>query len=89
MARKILCPACNKETSANANKFNELYESIGGKAKSHYKCDNCGTPISKGVECFAGCLLPSINHPNYESQKPEEWASGYVLPAQGILSQVK
>ena len=40
-------------------------------------------------ECFAGCLLPSINHPNYESQKPEEWASGYVLPAQGILSQVK
>jgi hypothetical protein len=78
MSRKLLCPACDKQTSLLAEKYSEHYESIKGNANSHYKCDNCDKPIAEGDECFAACLLPNKNHPNYQFQKPEEWALSFI-----------
>jgi len=83
MARSIYCEECNKKVASDAKKFDELYESIEGIAIVDMFCDGfCGsdtaTPIKKGDKCFASVLLNSKNHPNYEFQKPENWANEYL-----------
>ena len=83
MARYIHCEKCNKQMQRTASRFNELYEFIEGIALRDMFCDGaCGsdeaTPIKKGEKCFAAVLLDSRSHPNYENQKPENWANQYL-----------
>lgn len=81
MARLILCSDCNSRYSAGANKYNELFESIQGKALMDMMCDGAhATPtyIKKGYPCFAAVLLPHCGHKNYETQKPSAWADKYI-----------
>ncbi len=78
MARYIHCEDCKNKMSANAKKFNELYESLEGAAKVEVVCDACYTNILPGGKCFAAVLLDNKNHRNYESHKPEAWATGFM-----------
>jgi uncharacterized protein YbaR (Trm112 family) len=80
MSRRIVCPECNKRLSALASRYNELYESIKGKSKCEFFCDDCVPlkPIHKGDTCFAAVLLPNKNHFNYEIQKPENWLKDFI-----------
>jgi hypothetical protein len=78
MSRKILCPKCNDAISKLAEKYNELFESKNGTSLLEMKCDDCGRDIEINENCFAAVLLPSEYHPNYQMQKPENWASIYI-----------
>jgi hypothetical protein len=80
MARKLLCPKCDKAVSKLANKYSELYESREGTANDEYRCDDCGRVIEEGEECFASVLLPNKLHPNYDFQRPEVWMSHFINP---------
>lgn len=82
MARKLLCPSCDKEFSKLAKQFDELYESVEGKSTGEFICDSCASPnyIHKGDTCFAAVLLPDRNHFNYEIQKPENWLEDFMIP---------
>ena len=84
MARKILCTECDKQLLQLANKYSELYESIGGESNSEYRCDDCGKDIKKGDKCFASVLLPNKNHPNYPFQKPESWMNAFITKTKNI-----
>ena len=90
MARNIYCPDCDTRISKSAKSFGELYESISGTAKKDMKCDACDKNILVGDTCFASVLLPSVNHFNYQIQKPEVWASDFINTKQmKILETIK
>lgn len=80
MSRKILCCDCEKEVSKLANHYDELFESVEGRAKEEMFCDDCGIPILTHESCFASVLLPSRSHFNYERQKPSSWMHDYINP---------
>jgi len=66
---------------AAAKRYNELYESIIGTAQRNMFCDGAHSgqkEIKAGDICYAAVLLPSRDHHNYERQKPEAWAHGYI-----------
>lgn len=86
MATYIHCEACKNRMTANAARFNELYESLEGTALRDMFCDgactdgnNGGpTPIKAGDICFAAVLLNNRSHFNYEKQRPQVWASQFI-----------
>lgn len=80
MARKILCPDCEKEVSSLASKYRELFESMKGIAQNKMRCDDCGSTILYADICFACVLLPNNQHSNYESQKPSTWYRDFIEP---------
>lgn len=50
-------------------------------ATSDSKCVSCGQKVKgnpMGDICYAGVLLDSKSHPQYERQKPSKWASAYI-----------
>lgn len=63
---------------SGAIKFGELYEFIEGTSRGDAQCDGCNADIKHGAQCFASVLLPDREHPNYQKQNPEVWASGFI-----------
>ncbi len=79
MARKIHCEKCDDEFIQNVRNFpGEVYESIEGSAKFNMYCDGCGSSIDMDKLCFAGVLLPSAEHFNYEIDNPTNWAQEFI-----------
>lgn len=69
MSIKILTTEEAKETEKICQKYGEVFESVSGKAKEDYFCDNTGVEIPKGSICVAVLVLPSKDHFNYQHQK--------------------
>jgi hypothetical protein len=78
MARYIHCEKCNREMTASAKEFGELYESVEGKAKGNLRCDGCGVLLSNSDKCYAAVLLTNNSHPQYSDQKLEVWAHKFL-----------
>ena len=78
MARKILCENCNKDVVQFAEQTSEVWDKVEGSAQKNLNCDDCGADIPEGANCFAGCLIDTIDNPIYQKQKPSKWAGAYI-----------
>ena len=71
MKRSILCLKCTQRHKSIKRSYQgEHIKFVSGKAKEHFICDFCGTPISISDECTAESIWADYGgRPYYEWER--------------------